>query len=292
MNYYISDTHFGHENVLKFDNRPFNSVEEMDEMMITQWNAVVKDTDDVYIIGDFIYRSKKPAAWYLKQLKGRKHLIQGNHDYQLLKDEELVKEFESIDKMTYVKDGNYTIVLCHFPIAEWNKYWRGSWHIYGHIHNQKRGCFDFMYNLDRALNAGCMINNYTPVTIEQLIENNRIYKQNYLYELYGENRGPLCLENGTWILPSKLLLANSDFMDEGDIHYIMSEYCKEGLIYHYNIDGERSHKHSFSAVLDEAYESKGKFEIDEADRHEYSEQELHFLDCLLKKMREDGIGNV
>ncbi|MEE1196626.1 MAG: hydrolase [Lachnospiraceae bacterium] len=129
MNYYIADPHFGHENVLKFDNRPFSSVDEMDEILITQWNAVVKDTDDVYIIGDFIYKSKKPAAWYLKQLKGRKHLIQGNHDHQLLKDEELVKEFVSIDKMTYVKDGDYTIVLCHFPIAEWNKYWRGSWHI-------------------------------------------------------------------------------------------------------------------------------------------------------------------
>ncbi len=53
MNYYIADTHLGHENVLKFDNRPFSSVDEMDEILITQWNAVVKDTDDVYIIGDF-----------------------------------------------------------------------------------------------------------------------------------------------------------------------------------------------------------------------------------------------
>lgn len=136
VNYYIADIHFGHENVLKFDNRPFSSV---DEILITQWNAVVKDTDDVYIIGDFIYRSKKPAVWYLKQLKGRKHLIQGNHDHQLLKDEKVVNEFISVDKMTYVKDGNHMIVLCHFPIAEWNKYWRGSWHIYGHIHNQKKG---------------------------------------------------------------------------------------------------------------------------------------------------------
>ena len=108
-------------------------------------------------------------------MKGRKHLIQGNHDNHMLKDEEAVKQFASIDKMTYVKDGNYTIVLCHFPLAEWNRYWRGSWHIYGHIHNQKKGCYDFLSREKRALNAGCMINNYTPVTIEQLIKNNETF---------------------------------------------------------------------------------------------------------------------
>lgn len=191
MNYYIADTHFGHENVLKFDGRLFDTVDEMDKILITQWNAVVKDSDDVYIIGDFIYKSKKPAAWYLNRLKGRKHLIQGNHDHHLIKDKSLIKEFESVDKMTYVKDGNYTIVLCHFPLAEWNKYWQGSWHIYGHIHNQKKDCFAFISGHKRALNAGCMINNYTPVTIEQLIINNKKYKENYLWDLYGENRGPI-----------------------------------------------------------------------------------------------------
>lgn len=91
-------------------------------MLIARWNATVKDTDDVYILGDLIYKAKKPAIWYLKQLKGRKHLIQGNHDFHILKDENLMKEFVSTDKMMYVKDGNYTIVLCHFPIAEWNRY--------------------------------------------------------------------------------------------------------------------------------------------------------------------------
>ena len=122
------------------------------------------------------------------RLKGRKHLIQGNHDNYMLKDEANVKEFVSIDKMTYVKDGDYTIVLCHFPLAEWNHYWRGSWHIHGHIHNQTKGCFRFIASEERALNAGCMINNYTPVTIEQLIENNKAYKRNALLELENSDR--------------------------------------------------------------------------------------------------------
>lgn len=56
MNYYISDTHFGHKNVIRYDNRPFDSIEEMDEAMIQLWNETVNDADAVYILGDF--------SWY------------------------------------------------------------------------------------------------------------------------------------------------------------------------------------------------------------------------------------
>ena len=289
MNYYIADTHFGHENVLKFDNRPFENVNEMDKVMIEQWNAVVGKNDDVYIIGDFCYRAKKGALWYLKQLNGRKHLIQGNHDEYLLSDEAVMKEFVSVDKMRYVKDGSYSIVLCHFPIAEWNRYYRNSWHIYGHIHNKKTGCYKFLENEERALNAGCMINYYTPVTIEKLIANNNVFKENrdYLWKVYGEEKGPLQLEDGTWIVPSKIQGEEQAFMEEGDIQYIFSEYCKKGLIYHFYLNGIRDHEHSFEAVLQAAYESRGNFVIRDEDKQEYSLQELQFLEALLEKMKQD-----
>lgn len=71
MNFYIADTHFGHSNVIKFDNRPFENVEEMDKKMIEYWNNRVTDDDDVYIIGDFVYRSDKPISWYCNKLKGK-----------------------------------------------------------------------------------------------------------------------------------------------------------------------------------------------------------------------------
>lgn len=186
MNYYIADTHFGHKNCIKFDNRPFATIEEMDETMIANWNAVVRASDDVYIIGDFCYRASKSPLWYLRRLNGRKHLIIGNHDRHLLDDEEAMKEFVSVDKMTYVKDGEYTITLCHFPMAEWNQYHRGAWHIYRHIHAHTEGCYQFLKDEERALNAGCMMNGFIPVTMEQLIKNNREFRENYLWEVYDQ----------------------------------------------------------------------------------------------------------
>lgn len=60
MIFYISDIHFGHASVLKFDNRPFETVEENDRILMENWNARVTDKDDIYIIGDFAYRNEKP----------------------------------------------------------------------------------------------------------------------------------------------------------------------------------------------------------------------------------------
>lgn len=80
MNYYISDTHFGHKNVIRYDNRPFDSIEEMDEAMIQLWNETVNDADAVYILGDFSWYKEDKTALILGKLKGHKILIKGNHD--------------------------------------------------------------------------------------------------------------------------------------------------------------------------------------------------------------------
>ena len=90
MNYYISDMHFGHANVIKHDERPFEDVEAMDCAMIERWNGVVDEDDDVYVVGDFCYRSGKTADWYLARLKGRKHLVVGNHDWCAIKNEKAI----------------------------------------------------------------------------------------------------------------------------------------------------------------------------------------------------------
>ena len=174
MNYYISDLHFGHKKCIEFDSRPFSSVEEMDAAIIQNWNSKVSDEDDVYILGDFCYRNAYDPTWYLKQLKGKKHLIVGNHDRNLWKNQRACAMFESIDQILMIKDGNQNVVLCHYPLAEWDMERYGTIHIYGHIHVDTGPTFEYMQNKN-AYNAGCMINGYYPVQVSELIENNRTY---------------------------------------------------------------------------------------------------------------------
>ena len=175
MNYYIADTHFGHKNCLTFDYRPFESVEEMDRIMIDAWNSTVGQDDEVYILGDFCFKSSAKSRNYLSRLTGKKYLITGNHDGVTLKDEEARKYFEIITPYLVIYDEGERIVLCHYPIAEWEGMRKGAWHIYGHIHANRDETFEFMKTRERALNAGCMINNYCPVTFKQLIQNNKVF---------------------------------------------------------------------------------------------------------------------
>lgn len=177
MNLYISDLHFGHKNVIRLDGRPFADVEEMDEVMIALWNAKVKPEDHVYILGDVCMRNEKPAEWYLEQLAGHKHLICGNHDGSLLKNDKALACFESVDKMGHLRDGNYTLCMCHYPIADWYRRHRGTWLVYGHIHNRRDDTYAFMKTRERALNAGACLNGYVPCTFDELIENNKIFQE-------------------------------------------------------------------------------------------------------------------
>ena len=75
MNLYISDLHFGHKDSINVDHRPFRDVDEMDRCLIKLWNSRVQKNDDIYIVGDFACDNEKPEQWYLRQLRGNKHLI-------------------------------------------------------------------------------------------------------------------------------------------------------------------------------------------------------------------------
>jgi len=177
MNLYISDLHFGHKNVIRFDNRPFADVEEMDRCLIAGWNKRVGPSDDVWIVGDFCYKSRFAPENYLRRLSGRKHLVVGNHDDELLANPKAMSYFESVDQIAFIEDdGPDLIVLCHYPIASWKKQKRGSWLIHGHIHCRTNEPYQYMKQFDRALNCGCMINLYQPASLAELIENNRRFR--------------------------------------------------------------------------------------------------------------------
>ena len=179
MNLYIGDLHFGHNSVLKFDNRPFNDITEHDNALIYLWNSRVDKNTQVYILGDFALHNEKTYSWYLRQLKGQKHLIIGNHDRKLLKDSEAMGYFVSVDYYLELTDNQEHLVLSHYPLAEWNGFFRGTLHLYGHIHNSFNDSAKYMLKFENALNTGCMINNYTPSTIDELKRNNKIWREKF-----------------------------------------------------------------------------------------------------------------
>ena len=189
MNYYISDTHFGHFNCIRFDNRPFASAEEMDAEIIRRWNEKVSDGDDIYFLGDLTYRSVQPAGWYLAQLKGRKHLIIGNHDRQMLMDPESMRFWQTVDKILTITEhykGNKTkVTLCHYPMVTWPGAGIGGFHVYGHVHCNLPNWLNTAFWPPGALNAGCMIINYAPATLEELIQFNKSFRTASLCGFYG-----------------------------------------------------------------------------------------------------------
>ena len=177
--YFIADTHFGNENTMKKCGRPYKKVKDMDDAMISSWNNIVKDDDDVYILGDFtLYWSTKEEVFnILSRLKGKKHLIIGNHDEGWISqctEEELLKYFCTLpQKEAVIKLKGERIEMCHYPKFKFNGIM-----IHGHIHNfknEKSGWSTIKGN-SSILNAGVDINGFRPVTLWELRDNNNVYK--------------------------------------------------------------------------------------------------------------------
>ena len=126
MIYFTADTHFGHENIIKFCNRPFASIEEMDEVLIANWNERVRGNDTVFILGDMFFRISD-AEPVLKRLKGKKRLIVGNHDSSWMKKVDLTRYFESVDTFLETSDGQHGLTLCHYPLLSWNHQKNRTW---------------------------------------------------------------------------------------------------------------------------------------------------------------------
>lgn len=173
MIYFTSDLHLGHANIIKHCNRPFQSADEMDDFLISKWNEKVSNNDTVYILGDFIFRSKHHPEEYLSVLKGKKHLVVGNHDKAWMKKVNLEDWFESVEMMRYMIDGQRKLTLCHYPMMSWPFSNHGGYMVYGHIHDDTRmEYWPLIEQNPLMLNAGADINGFVPVTFEEMLENN------------------------------------------------------------------------------------------------------------------------
>ncbi|MBO5440785.1 MAG: metallophosphoesterase [Clostridia bacterium] len=187
MECYIADTHFGHTQILEECRPQFKTIEEMNETIINNINRKMTRNDTLYILGDFAYRSKTPPIEFLKAIKPKKVLILGNHDawVKKLTDEEKKKYIiGGVHNELRIKKNGIELYLCHYPRLAWNRshYFGTTFSICGHIHDRKDGAiaaelFPFVKN---QFNAGVDINNYEPVTFEELIKNNtRFYQRSY-----------------------------------------------------------------------------------------------------------------
>ena len=176
MIYFTSDTHFGHENIIKMCNRPFSSVEEMDETLVDKWNAKVKGNDTVYVLGDMFFRCTYNPEDILRRLKGKKILLEGNHDGSWMGKVDLQKYFLQVDKLIEVSDGTRGMTLCHYPMLTW-KHAKKNAMIHGHIHNDiSADYWPLLLVRANALNAGVDINNFEPVSFDELWINNIMWK--------------------------------------------------------------------------------------------------------------------
>lgn len=168
---------------IRLCNRPFATIEEMDETLIRNWNAKVTNGDTVYILGDLLFRNEKPAEEYLKQLKGKKHLIIGNHDRDWVKKCNLKDFFESVNNLHFISDGKRQMTLCHYPMMSWPHMTR-CYMVFGHIHgNTDADYWPLIRENDLMLNAGADVNGFAPVTFEEMQENNYRHKAGWNPEL-------------------------------------------------------------------------------------------------------------
>jgi len=129
--FFTADTHFGHMGIISSCKRPFANADAMDEALIAQWNAVVGSGDEVWHLGDFAFRSAKAPDAYLSRLRGRKHLIWGNHDAPQVRESAL---WASSQQMAEIGLNGHRIIMLHYAMRSWPKSHHGSIHLYGHSH--------------------------------------------------------------------------------------------------------------------------------------------------------------
>ena len=172
-----SDTHWFHENILKYCNRPFPSVYDMNQSLVDRWNSVVGPEDHVYHLGDLCFGTVEKWNWCLEpgRLNGHIHLILGNHDPErVFRPGTMIERFDSIDYQKILVADGWTIILNHFPFASFsNNFDHKVIGLSGHTH-----IGPLVDGLDRFVDiykpnqydVGCDNNNFTPISLKEVLD--------------------------------------------------------------------------------------------------------------------------
>lgn len=162
--FFISDTHWGHTKAIQYDNRPFKSVEEMDEAMINNWNSVVRKQDEVYHLGDFAFMEEDAIERVRRRLNGNIYFIKGNHDSVIMRSTRMKALFGWTREYYELKSDGLTFCLFHYPIGEWNKAHRGAYHLHGHCH----GHYEYPRE-GKIMDVGAPCIGYTPIELSEVV---------------------------------------------------------------------------------------------------------------------------
>ena len=162
--WFYADPHLNHEKIIRFCQRPFTDVDNMNEVLITRYNNRVKPSDTVYILGDF---SWKEHAKFAHRLNGKKTLIMGNHDKMREEDRSafsrVIGKCPSEYGILEINDNKQKIVMCHFPMESWNASFHGSWHLHGHCHGRLPEDVGKL-----RLDVGVDVWDYAPVSLDEI----------------------------------------------------------------------------------------------------------------------------
>lgn len=162
MIYFTSDTHYGHKNIVRGESRwpddagcrDFDTVKEMNDILVENINTTVGEDDVLYHLGDWSFGGLKNIFEFRQRLKVKTvHLLLGNHDENIRKNREGCQAlFTSVSDYKEIKIESYTIILSHYSFRVWNRSHKGSWMLFGHSHNTLQGVNDIK-SMDVGIDA-------------------------------------------------------------------------------------------------------------------------------------------
>lgn len=128
--FFCSDLHFGHQRIIEFHPNRADTIDEMNERIVENWNAVVSPKDETWLLGDLAMGKLDDSLKFFHRLNGRKHLVSGNHDGNRTK----ALPWSSVQDYKEWKQKPYRAVLSHYPFLTWNGAHHGVWMLHGHSH--------------------------------------------------------------------------------------------------------------------------------------------------------------
>lgn len=176
--FFTSDLHFGHQNIIRYSNRPWETTKEMDKALIENWNSVIGKDDIVFDLGDFAFASSWRWKEILSRLNGRHYLILGNHDIIRWPGDEIMKLFDGVFQQLILKIDERVVYLNHYPYLCFGGAWCAPqdavYQLFGHVHSgphnsgkdkgRLNGLFPYQYDV------GVDNNNYTPISWKEIQE--------------------------------------------------------------------------------------------------------------------------